>query len=307
MSEDTALASLLALCYVLNFFHIECTDHPNEIDVEYFRDLTKLRIMPEIDPKVTLMMLRFYVDLILEDDENCNIMEMLPGDSLMDRCIAVVVKHWKEEVCEPIIIDSERDRATVSTRGHSLSHLSATIHRLLPAHLQNYLLEKCLVEAKNDADSAQVERESVERKKNSEMERLQAKLENSYQAQERERKDYHSQLFQLQSKTAELAKQLTEKTIALEEYKEELENFHRVPGIHNFGEVSKFDTTIIDKTKCTYSANPDHHYPNHRRGKRRPTQMPSKGIELDNLGKENGYLYEDGKGGLLPVFYYQKI
>jgi predicted RNase H-like nuclease (RuvC/YqgF family) len=252
--------------------------------------------MPEIDPKVALMMLRFYVDLILEDDENCNIMEMLPGDSLMDRCIAVVVKHWEEEVCEPIIVDSERDHATVSKRGHSLSHLSATIHRLLPAHLQNYLLEKCLVEAKNDSDSAQVERESLYVRKNSEVESLQAKLENSNQAQEKERKDYHNQLLQLQRKTAELAKQLTEKTIALEEYKEELKNFRRVPGIHNFG----------DKTTCTYSANPDHHYPNHRRGKRRPTQMPSKGIELDNLGKENGYLYEDGKGGLLPVFYYSK-
>ncbi len=274
--------------------------------MEYFRDLTKSRIMSEIDPKVALMMLRFYVDLILEDDEHCNIMEMLPGDSLMDRCVAVAVKHWKEEVCEPIIIDYEHDRSAVSTRGHSSLHLSATIHRLLPAHLQNYLLEKCLVEAKNDADSAQAAGESLEVKNNSVVESLQAKLENNNQAQEKERIDYRNQLLLLQRKTAELAKQLTEKTIALEEYKEELKNFRRVPGIHNFGEVSRFDPTIIDKTACTYSANPDHHYPNHRRGKRRPTQMPSKGIELENLGKENGYLYEDGKGGLFPVFYYKR-
>ena len=34
--------------------------------------------------------------------------------------------------------------------------------------------------------------------------------------------------------------------------------------------------------------------------------MPEKGTELSNLAKENGYIYDDGKGGLLPVFYYQK-
>jgi hypothetical protein len=294
------------MCAVLNF-NLHClTDHADDIDVEYFRDLTKPRIMPDIDPKVALMILKFYVDLILVDDENCNIMEMLPGDSLMNRCISVVAKYWKEEVCEPMIVDSEWDSFTVPVRGHSSSHHPAAIHRSLPAQLQNYLFEKCLIEAKNNSDSAKIERESFEVKKNSELESWQAELENSKQAQERETNDYRNQLLQLQRKATELAKQLTEKTIALEEYKEELKNFRRVPGIHNFGEVSKIDPKIIDKTTCTYSANPDHHFPNHRRGDRRPTQMPSKGTELDNLGKENGYLYEDGKGELLPVFYYSK-
>ncbi|KAL3763845.1 hypothetical protein ACHAW5_006263 [Stephanodiscus triporus] len=280
--------------------------HADDIDVEYFRDLTKPRIMPDIDPKVALMILKFYVDLILVDDENCNIMEMLPGDSLMNRCISVVAKYWKEEVCEPMIIDFERDSFTVPVRGHNSSHHPAAIHRSLPAQLQNYLLEKCLIEAKNNSDSAKAERESFEVKKNSELESWQAELENSKLAQEREINDYRNQLLQLQRKAAELAKQLTEKTIAMEEYKEELKNFRRVPGIHNFGEVSTIDPKIIDKTTCTYSANPDHHFPNHRRGDRRPTQMPIKGTELDNLGKENGYLYEDGKGELLPVFYYRR-
>jgi hypothetical protein len=34
--------------------------------------------------------------------------------------------------------------------------------------------------------------------------------------------------------------------------------------------------------------------------------MPIKGEELKNLARENGYLYDDGKGELLPVFYYHK-
>jgi hypothetical protein len=284
-------------------FYIAYTDHADDINVEYFRDLTKSRIMPEIDPKVALMILRFYVDLILHDDENCNIMEILPGDSLMNRCIDIVANHWKEEVCEPIIFDSELSSAAVPVRGHNQS---ASIHRLLPAQLQACLLEKCLIEAKNNSEFAKVEREGFEVKKKSEMEGWHAELQNFKQAQERERNDYRNQLLQLQQKATELAKQLSDKTIALEEYKDELKNFRRVPGIHNFGEVSKIDPKIIDKTTFTYSSNRDHHYPNHRRGNRRPTQMPSMGTEFDNLGKENGYLYEDGKGGLFPVFYYSQ-
>ena len=112
----------------------------------------------------------------------------------------------------------------------------------------------------------------------------------------------NEQIFHLQNKVADLADRLAEKAFALEEYKQELKNFRRVPGIHTFG-VCKGD--IIDKTTCTYSANPDHHSPNHRRGNRRPTQMPVMVAEMDNLGKENGYIYDDGKGELLPVFYYE--
>ena len=89
-----------------------------------------------------------------------------------------------------------------------------------------------------------------------------------------------------------------------EAYKQELKRFRRVPGIHNFGEVCRKDPTVVDKTKCTYSGNPDHNYPLHRRGDRPPTQMPGMTAEFQNLAKENGYIYDDGHGGLLPVFYY---
>ena len=163
-----------------------------------------------------------------------------------------------------------------------------------------------MIEAKNNSYLASVEREDFEVKKKTEVEGWHAELKSFKQAQERERHDHRNQLLQLQHKANDLAKQLSDKTIALEEYKDELKNFRRVPGIHNFGEVSRVDPKIIDKTTCTYSANRDHHYPNHRRGNRRPTHMPNKGTEFDNLGKENGYLYEDGKGGLFPVFYYNK-
>ncbi|KAL7542059.1 hypothetical protein ACHAXR_011492 [Thalassiosira sp. AJA248-18] len=117
-----------------------------------------------------------------------------------------------------------------------------------------------------------------------------------------------SQIEQLQMKTAQLEAELKNKTKGMEEYKQELKQFYRVPGIHTFGVVSQDNerhANIIDKTSCTYSANPDHQI-NHRRGKKRPTQMPSKGSELKNLGKENGYIYDDGKGNFLPVYYYRK-
>ena len=128
------------------------TDHAEDIDVEYFRELTKPRIMPDIDPKVALMVLKFYVDLILDDDETCEIMEVLQGDSLMKRCVTVVAKYWQGEVCEPLMIDDEWANSP-SMRRATASHESATLHRLLPHELQSYLLEKCILEAKNDVDS----------------------------------------------------------------------------------------------------------------------------------------------------------
>lgn len=136
---------------------------------------------------------------------------------------------------------------------------------------------------------------------------LEVEMEKSKKAQTREGQAYLGHIEQLQQKASDLQAELDKKTKALEEYRRELKQFRRVPGIHNFGELSKDGggSDIIDKTECTYSANPDHQA-NHRRGSRRPTQMPSKGRELENLGKENGFLFDDGKGGLLPVFYYQK-
>lgn len=318
---DSELLSLIVYSY--------CGEHHAEdIDVEYFRELTKPRIMSEIDPKVALMLLKFYVDLILTDDEHCDIMEVLQGDSLLNRCVTVVAKQWQGEVCEPLMIDAEwdADPTTPAVRRRPLSpHAEQTaLHRSLPPMLQNYLLEKCILEAKNDVDTQKSTVENYEGRKKAEVDsnnknfgqivkQMQAELEKSKRAQGREGENYLSQIQQLQQKAQELEAALNQKTRSLEEYKQELKHFRRVPGIHNFGEVSKqdgsdakSDAKIIDKTKCTYSANPDHHYPNHRRGGRRPTQMPIKGTELDNLGKENGYLYDDGRGGLLPVFYYHK-
>lgn len=294
-----------------------CSDHADDIDVEYFRDLTTPRIMPDIDPKVALMVLKFYVELIFDDDENCDIMEVLHGDSLMNRCVAVVAKHWQGEVCEPIMIDAEWDGHAGPTRLRASSHEPAAIHRDLPPELQNYLLEKCLLEAKNNIDNEKEAVQTFEDKKKADMENdaksfgrvvreLQAELKKSKEAQGSVSEGYLNQIQQLQRKAMELETQLEQKTRALEEYQQELMNFHRVPGIHSFGQVSRDDPKIIDKTKCTYSANPEHHYPNHRRGNRPPTQMPDKGMELVNLAKENGYIYDDGKGGLLPVFYYQR-
>jgi len=174
-----------------------------------------------------------------------------------------------------------------------------------------------------DFDSQKSTVENFEEKKKEDIEnsnksfahivkKMQGELEKSKKAQDKNTQGYRSQIDQLQQHAQELEAQLDARTQLLEEYKQELTCFRRVPGIHNFGEVSNQDGTgasdsrIIDKTKCTYSANPDHHYPNHRRGSRRPTQMPSKGTEFGNLGKENGFLYDDSKGGLLPVFYYHK-
>lgn len=246
--------------------------HAEDVDVEYFRDVTKLRIMPEIDPNIALLVLKYYIDLMIADDDTCNIMEMLLSDSLMQRCITVIAKNWKEELCEPMIIDSGRD--------NSMSHQCAVLHRTLPPQLQNYIFEKCILQAKNDSDSA----------------------EGIIPVKERH---LNEQIIDLQKTVADLADQLTEKAFALDECKQALKCFRRVPGIHTFGEVCKGDPNIIvDKTTCTYSANPDHHSPNHRRGNRRPTQMPVMVAEMDNLVKENGYIYDDGEGELLPVFYY---
>merc|ERR1712029_859318 len=135
---------------------------------------------------------------------------------------------------------------------------------------------------------------------------LQAELKKAKIAQHKEAEQYRTQIEQLQLRAAQFESELELRTRAMEDYKQELKQFRRVPGIHSFGEVAKDDPKIIDKTKCTYSANPDHHFPNHRRGDRRPTQMPRKGSELENLAKENGYIYDDGKGELLPVFYYHR-
>ena len=271
--------------------------------MEYFRELTKPRIMPDVDPKVALMVLKFYVDLILADDANCDIMEILQEDSLMNRCIIVTTKHWKEEICGSMIVDAEWENSTESKRQQSRSSRQhAAIHRSLPPKLQNHLLEKCILGAKVEVDAEKAKIEKV----GSFVKNVESELERATAKQRRECNDYLIQIQQLHQKAAELEEQLNRKTKDLEEYKQELKNFRRVPGIHNFGEVCKDDPKIIDKTKCTYSANPDHHYPLHRRGNNRPTQMPSKGEELKNLARENGYLYDDGKGELLPVFYYHK-
>jgi len=309
---DSELLSLIVYSY--------CGEHHSEdIDVEYFRELTKPRIMPDIDPKVSLMVLKFYVDLVLGDDENCEIMEALQGDSLSDRCIAVVAKHWQGEVCEPMMVDAEwADNSTPRARATPTSHHEpAALHRSLPPKLQSHLLEQCILEAKGNVDAEKDVARNFEGQKKAELENnaksfghivkeLQAELEKSNKSRVNESREYLTQIEQLQHKAAELEAQLDRKAKDLEEYKQELRHFRRVPGIHSFGRVSEDDPGIIDKTTCTYSANPDHHYPNHRRGNRRPTQMPDKGKDIENLGKENGYVYDDGKGGLLPVYYYHK-
>ena len=278
--------------------------------MEYFRELTKLRLMPDIDPKVALMVLKYYADLILKDDPNCDLMEELRGDNLMHRCVSVVAKHWQSEIHEPLLTVDEwpadDDKSTSSKDGVAL-------HRDLPSKLQNYLLEKCILAAKDDVDAENAAIRNFDEAKEKEVEEQTKKLKQATKelakakdALGNESEGYVSQIEQLQSRTQELEAELEQKTKALEEYKQELMQFRRVPGIHNFGEVSKEgDAKIIDKTKCTYSANPDHNYPYHRRGNKRPTQMPSLGSEMDNLGKENGYLYDDGHGELLPVFYYR--
>lgn len=280
--------------------------------------------MPNIDPKVALMTLNFYCNLILGEDEHCDIMESLQGDSLMNRCIRVIAKQWQEEICDPLVIEVESDNPNTPTvrRLPLPPHAEQSVlHRSLPPLLQRYLLEECLLAAKNVVDSQKSTVETFEQEKNTDVERsnenvalvvkqMQLELEKSKMAEDRQTKDNQSQIEQLQQRAEELEAQLDSKAQLLEELKQELTCFHRVPGIHNFGEVVNQDgnsassAKIIDKTKCTYSANPDHHYPKHRRGSRRPTQMPSKGSEFGNLGKENGYLYDDSKGELLPMFYY---
>lgn len=306
---DGELLSLIVYSY--------CGEHhASDIDVEYFRELTKARLMPKIDSKVALMMLKFYVDLILDDDKTCNIMDVLQDDSLAARCITVVAKNWQGEICEPLMIDAERS-SSPEARRHGTTHEPAAHHRLLPPQLQNYLLEKCILEASSDIDAEKATINKFEGEKKKEMatnaknfaqivKDLQSELKKAKAAHQKEGDDYRKQMEQLQLVAAQLQSELEQKNETLDEYKQELKRFRRVPGIHNFGEVAEDDSTIIDKTKCTYSANPDHHYPNHRRGNRPPTQMPSKGTELENLGKENGYIYDNGKGDLLPVFYYQK-
>jgi hypothetical protein len=285
------------------YFCTNLKDHAKDVDVEYFRELTKPRIMPDIDPKVALMVMKFYVDLILADDGECDIMEVPRGDSLMNRCITVIAKHWKEEVCASMIVDVEWENSPESARRQSSTmHQHAVIHRSLPPKLQNHLLEKCLLGAKVEVDAEKSKIEKV----GDFVKNVETELEKATEKQRQECNDYLIQIEQLHQKAADLEEQLDQRTKALEEYRQELKNFRRVPGIHNFGEVCKDDPKIIDKTKCTYSANPDHHFPLHRRGNNRPTQMPSKGEELKNLARENGYLFDDGKGELLPVFYYHK-
>ena len=273
--------------------------------------------MPDIDAKVALMVLKFYVDLIFDDNPTCDIMEELHGDSLMTRCVEVVAKNWQGEVCEPLMIDAEWDNPTETMRRNLSSHEPAALHRSLPSELQNYLLEQCILAAGNDFDSEKTNAKKSEEEAKVKMEdgakgfakvvkELQHEVKLAKASQGKDSAELLNQIQQLQTQARLLQEQLDMKTRTAEEYKQELKSFRRVPGIHNFGEVSRDDPTIVNKTKCTYSANPEHHYPNHRRGKRRPTQMPSKASELENLAKENGYIYNDEKGELLPVFYYRK-
>jgi hypothetical protein len=301
---DSELLSLIVYSY--------CGEHHAEdIDVEYLRELTKQRLMPDIDSKVALMLLKFYVELIFADDENCDIMDVLKGDNLMQRCIAIAAKHWQDEVYEPLMVDSEWN---VSGPKKRLSeHDPTAIHRALPSELQNHLLEKCIIEAKHDFDSERAAKEAQQGEKQAEVEAvtksfdlivrdLQSDLKESEKNKDKQSLKKHINM--LEGKVLEMEAELEIQKKEAEAYKQELKRFRRVPGIHNFGEVCKKDPNVVDKTKCTYSANPDHHYPLHRRGDRPPTQMPTMMVEFENLAKENGYVYDDGHGELLPVFYY---
>ena len=295
---DSELLSLIVYSY--------CGEHHAEdIDVEYLRELTKVRLMPDIDPKVALMLLKFYVELIFDDDENCDTMDVLKGDSLMQRCIAVAAKHWQDEVYEPLMVDSEWNEPGKEP---------TAVHRALPTKLQNYLLEKCIIEAKHDFDSERAAKEAQQGEKQAEVEAITksfdliaTELQNDLKESEK-KKDKQSlkiHLDQLEAKMFEMEAELELQKKKAEAYKQELKRFRRVPGIHNFGEVSKKDPNVVDKTKCTYSGNPDHHYPLHRRGEKPPTQMPSMTSEFENLAKKNGYIFDDGHGDLLPVFFYK--
>mmetsp|Transcript_29906 Transcript_29906/g.58110 ORF Transcript_29906/g.58110 Transcript_29906/m.58110 type:complete len:1495 (-) Transcript_29906:54-4538(-) len=306
---DSELLSLVVYSY--------CGEHNrDEIDVDYFREITTPNLMPILDSKVAMMMLKFYVDLIFEDDSDVDILEVCKDDSLIKRCIEVISQNWRDEVCEPLMIDSEWDEASPATRRNLPPHEPAALHRQLPPGLQNMLLEKCILEAKGDVDSEKTVVEEYDGEKEIELKKtsamydemviaLQTELAKAKSQRDEESKSHMKEVEDLQMKALELEAELDKQKRITEEYKQELKRFRRVPGIHNFGEVSQSDRSIIDKTKCTYSANPEHHYPLHRRGKRPPTQMPRMGVEFENLGRENGYIYDDGNGERLPVFYYQ--
>jgi hypothetical protein len=97
---DSELLSLVVYSY--------CGEHhPDEIDVEYFREVTRPKLMPDLDSKVALMMLKFYVDLVSKEDENRDVMEVLQDDNLTNRCVSVIAKNWRHEICEPLMLDTE--------------------------------------------------------------------------------------------------------------------------------------------------------------------------------------------------------
>jgi hypothetical protein len=294
--------------------------HLDEISVEYFREVTRPKLMPQLDSKVALMMLKFYIDLLMKEDADRDILELLQEDNLTNRCISVVAKNWRQEICEPLMIDAEWEETNALSRRNIPPHEGASLHRALPSQLQNRILEKCILVAMEETSNPKtpvpekMEREilisapvvtSTNDDNNAAIiESLRAELEQSKKAERTHSNSILRELEELRQKATQLEVELSEKTIAVEGYQQELKKFRRVPGIHNFGSISKREPTIIDKTMCTYSANPDHHYPNHRRGNRPPTQMPQLASEFDNLGRENGYVYNDGQGELLPVFYY---
>ncbi|KAL7504535.1 hypothetical protein ACHAXN_002171 [Cyclotella atomus] len=294
--------------------------HSNEVDVEYFREVTRPKLMPDIDSKVALMMLKFYVKLLTEENAARDVMEVLQEDNLTNRCINVIAKNWRHEICEPLMVDAEWDESAAASRRYLPPHEPASLHRSLPSQLQNRVLERCLLVAMDDTQVRQekpvvqiVEREIVipeskvsdnEEKNQAIIGSLRAELDESKKQLSTEKDKTVKELEELRQKVADLEAEVKKKSKSLEQYKHELKRFRRVPGIHSFGSVSKNEPTIIDKTMCTYSANPSHHYPNHRRGNKPPTQMPQLASEFQNLGRENGYLYNDGHGELLPVFYY---
>ena len=294
--------------------------HRDEVDIDYFRELTRPKLIPDIDSKVALMMLKFYVDLILDGGIDRDIMEVLYEDNLAIRCIAVISKNWRQEICEPLMIDAEWEESAAITRRNLPPHEPAALHRSLPSQLQNRILEKCLLvamvdnqgqvvvektgpdqTAKDVVISAPQVHTTYDNNNEAIIRSLRSELD---EAKKQSSSDTQQEIETLRKKAAELEAEVKKKSKALEEYRQELKRFRRVPGIHSFGSISKKDPTIIDKTTCTYSANPDHHYPNHRRGNRPPTQMPTLSSEFGNLGKQNGYVYNDGHGALLPVFYY---
>jgi hypothetical protein len=322
---DSELLSLVVYSY--------CGEHHSkEIDVEYFREVTRPKLMPDLDSKVALMMLKFYIDLLIKDGQNRdNIMEILEEDNLTNRCISVIAKNWRQEICEPLMIDAEWEESSTLTRRHLPPHEGASLHRTLPSQLQNKILERCILVAMDETVAEKPGVKTDDQDVNLEVgaavkaapppepspvptrnddenaaiiQSLRDELEKSKKEQTHYKDKAQTDLEELRKRVSQLEAELNKKTDALVGYRQELKNFRRVPGIHNFGSISKHEPTIIDKTMCTYSANPDHHYPNHRRGNRPPSQMPHLASEFDNLGRENGYVYNDGHGKLLPVFYY---